>query len=303
MEILETANQIGEKKISIIELYQNERVIQKTGIKFVYETDLSTVELAAKACFKISNLSERPLKLCILVTQTPEDFLPATSIKLANRIKLPENCLVFDINQGCSGFVQAFCILDKLIKVYNEALLVTVDKYRTKLKPSDRSTNAVFSDGATATIIKNNSLYKILYENHYTDGSMRSLLYQSVNKKENDGFLHMSGPQIWRFTRLKVVPQIQNAINFCVSNKLKLMGIYLHQASKVVVEGISSMLDVEKSLIYETYSFYGNTVSSSIPFMFEKYPIDLRKKNSVLIMAGFGVGLTSAVIVYGNKNA
>ena len=302
MEIIETANHIGEKKISVGKLFQNDRLIKTTGIKFVYESNLTTVKLAAKACFKISNIAEIQPKLCILVTQTPEDFLPATSIKLANKINLPESCLVLDINQGCSGFVQAFCILDKLITFYDKTLLVTVDKYRSKLDPQDRSTNAVFSDGATATFIKYNNLYKILYENHYTDGSKRHLLYQSVTNKENEGLLHMSGAELWMFTKLKVVPQIQKAIDFCVENKLKLNGVYLHQASKVVVEGISRMLKVDKKLIFETYSAYGNTVSSSIPFSFGKYPIDLIEKNSVVIMAGFGVGVTSSVIVYGNKH-
>ena len=62
----------------------------------------------------------------------------------------------------------------------------------------------------------------------------------------------MSGAELWMFTQLKVVPQIQIAIDFCVENKLKLNGVYLHQASKVVVEGISRMLNVDKKLIYET---------------------------------------------------
>ena len=159
MEIVETANHIGEKKISVSKLFQNERLIKTTGIEFVYESNLTTVELAAKACSKIRNFAEIQPKLCILVTQTPEDFLPATSIKLADKINLPESCLIFDINQGCSGFVQAFCILEKLITFYDKTLLITVDKYRSKLEPSDRSTNAVFSDGATATLIRNNSLY------------------------------------------------------------------------------------------------------------------------------------------------
>ena len=302
MELIETKVHIGENKISIGDLYNNVRLIDKTGIEYVYGTNLSTSEFAAEACFKIDPISYRDIKLCIVVTQTPEDFLPANGIKIAELIELPKNCLTFDINQGCSGFVQALCVLDKLLKSYEKALLITVDKYRSKLNPTDRSTNAVFSDGATASILRNNHSYKIFYEDHYTDGSKRKLLYQSVNNKENGGFLHMSGAEVWMFTRLKVVPQIQKAINFCDKNKLQLKGVYMHQASKVVVEGISQMLSISKDLIFETYSIYGNTVSSSIPFMFERHPMEFDGKNSVYIMAGFGVGLTSTVMIYGRKN-
>ena len=302
MEIIESKTHIGEKKLSIREIYDNEKLVDKTGIEHVYETKLSTVELAFKACEKIRDISKRPIKLCILVTQTPEDFLPANSIKLSSLINLPENCLIFDINQGCSGYVQAFCIIEKLIKYYDEVLLVTVDKYRSKLQPNDRATNAVFSDGSAASIFKNNSSFKIFFEEHYTDGSKRDLLYQSTSNKENMGYLHMSGAQIWMFTRLKVVPQIQKAIDYCHENKLKLKGIYIHQASKVVVQGISTMLKTKKNLVYETYNLYGNTVSSTIPFIFEKFPMKFDSKNTVYIMAGFGVGLSSTVIVYGKKS-
>ena len=302
MKIVDTQSSIGENKISIIDLYNNKLLVEKTGIEFVYQTNKSTVELALSACKKIKNYKDVEFNLCVLVTQTPDDFLPANAINLSEKLKLPRNCLTFDINQGCSGFVQAFCILEKLIKFYKNTLLVTVDKYRSKLNIDDRSTNAVFSDGATATYLTNSEDGKILFEDHYTDGSKRNLLFQSTKNNENKVFLHMSGAEVWMFTRIKVVPQIIKAINFCNENNLQLAGIYMHQASKVVVEGISDLLPVDKNLVFKTYSDFGNTVSSTIPFMFEKHPIRLDEKNSVYILAGFGVGLTSTVIVYGRNN-
>ena len=302
MKIDVVKTQLGEKKISIFEVFKNKPLIEKTGIKYVYETNLTSIQLAAKACNKIKNLNLRPIDLCILVTQTPDDFLPANSIKLSNYVNLKKNCLVFDINQGCSGFVQAFCIISKLINYYEEVLLVTVDRYRSKLNPMDRSTNAVFSDGASASIIKKNGANLILYENHYTDGSKRNLLFQSTQSNENDGYLHMSGVELWMFTRLHVVPQIKKAIEFCHLNKLKLEGVYMHQASKAVVDGITKLLPINKDLIVRTYNLYGNTVSSTIPFMLKKYPLKFKSKKSVFLMAGFGVGLTSSVIILGNKN-
>lgn len=293
---------LGENKISVYEIFKNHDLIKKTGIEHVYETQLSSVQLAKKACEKIKDLNSRKIKLCIMVTQTPDDFLPANSIKLTDEINLSKNCFAFDINQGCSGFVQALCVVSKLVRFYDEILLVTVDKYRSKLRVDDRATNAVFSDGAAATIISKNGSCKIVYEDHYVDGSKRSLLYQTINKEENDGFLHMSGAELWMFTRLKVVPQICKAIEFCKMKKLNLEGIYMHQASKTVVDGISNLLPVHTDLIFRSYNLYGNTVSSTIPFMLERYPLKFKNENSVFIIAGFGVGLTSSIIVLGKDN-
>ena len=107
---------------------------------------------------------------------------------------------------------------------------------------------------------------------------------------------------MWMFTRLKVVPQIIKAIEYCKNNDYHIDGIYLHQASRVVVEGIKKLLPIETKIIFENYHRYGNTVSSSIPFLLEEYPLAVSGGKTVSILAGFGVGLTSSVIVYGNKN-
>jgi 3-oxoacyl-[acyl-carrier-protein] synthase-3 len=303
MLLLKTETALGDSKISVMNLFNNEELIKKTGIDHVYESSTSTVSLASLACNNIERYIDKNLvKLCILVTQTPDDYLPANSITLANKIGLPSNCLTMDISQGCSGFVQALCLVDKLSSFYNNILLVTADRYRSKLNKIDRSTNAVFSDGASATICQYDANYGIIYETHLTDGSKRNLLFQSVTTDENGGYLHMSGAEVWMFTRIKVVPQILEAIDYCKNNNLNIKGIYIHQASRVVVDGIKSLLKGSENKVYENYSLYGNTVSSSIPFLLKDYPLDCEDGRSVNIFAGFGVGLTSSVIIYGKKN-
>lgn len=303
MRLSKTETSLGDKKILVRDLFDNDDLIKKTGIEYVYQSNKSTVDLALAACKNIEKYIDKNLiNLCILVTQTPDDYLPANSITLANRFGLSPSCLSLDISQGCSGFVQALCLIDKLTTSYKSILLVTADRYRSKLNIADRSTNAVFSDGASATICQYDPDFGIIYEDHYTDGSKRNLLFQTTNDKENNGYLYMSGAEVWMFTRIKVVPQIIEAINFCKTNNLNIGGIYIHQASRIVVDGIKNLLPGSADKIYENYSKYGNTVSSSIPFLLRDYPLNFNDDKSVNIFAGFGVGLTSSVIIYGRKN-
>lgn len=301
MLIHETKTRLGEHKISVLDLFKNQDLVAKTGIENVYETKNNTVDLALLACEKLE-FDKKLINLLVFVTQSPDYYLPSSSIILASKYQINKNCLTFDINQGCSGFVQALCVVEKLTKSYNNILLVTADRYRSKLDKSDRSTNAVFSDGASANIILHDDNHGIIYEDHFVDGSYKKLLYQSTNSDENKGFLHMSGAEIWVFTRLNVVPQIEKAYKFCEENKLEIEGVYIHQASKVVVDGIKSLLPKISEKIYENYQKIGNTVSSSIPFLLNDFKINLKKQNSVIILAGFGVGLTSTVLIYGKKN-
>ena len=184
--------------------------------------------------------------------------------------------------------------MSNLIEKFKTGLIVTVDRYRSKLNPDDRSTNSVFSDGAAAIILKENKKFKIHYDSTLTDGSKRNWLYQSTGS-ENDGFLHMSGSEIWLFTR-KGCSSNWRCYTFCLNN-LNIEAIYIHQASKVVVEGIKDALGDYGGLILENYMHYGNTVSSTIPILINDFPIVA--KDGVVIMSGFGVGLTSTTIVYG----
>lgn len=299
MKLLDLQCQIGDEKISIDALYPSTNIIDKTGIPYVYKSTSSTTDLAVAASEKLDPKMLSDVRLLILVTQSPDDFLPANAISVANKLNLNKETICFDLNQGCSGFVQALCLLDSLICKYNKILLITADKYRSKLAESDRSTRSVFSDGASASVWSNDPFKKIIYENTETNGGARSLLYQSTTRSENDGNLHMSGAEVWMFTKLNVVPQIIKAIEYCQQKSISIDNVYIHQASKLVVEGIKKELLKYSLNIHSNYEKYGNTVSSSIPFLISDNTYQFTNSTGVSILAGFGVGLTSSVIVYG----
>ena len=129
MRIVEVATTLGENAIDLNERYNLPALIEKTGISTVYETDLSTTKLAAKAANQLKLLEKNLIQAMFLVTQSPDDFLPANAISLANEFLLPQNLLTMDFNQGCSGFVQGLTICEKLLLTYENILLVTADRY------------------------------------------------------------------------------------------------------------------------------------------------------------------------------
>jgi len=298
MKIVNIAKALGENKILLKDRYKDiERLTNKSGINAVYETEGNAVDLGFKACEKVlENYDRNDIECLILVTQSPVDLLPANAIKLSARLGLSKSVFTFDFNQGCSGFAQSFIVANKLIDKYKKILLVTADCYRQKLALDDRSTNAVFSDGASAMILEDDvDQHSILYDTTITDGNLRNLLYQSCGS-ENDGKLHMSGAEIWLFTRKVVVPQIHEAIKYCEENSIPIGGIYMHQASKLVVEGIKKTMGEYTPKVFENYMHYANTVSSTIPILLIDNPFN--KLEGAAIFAGFGVGLTSTVVVY-----
>jgi 3-oxoacyl-[acyl-carrier-protein] synthase-3 len=159
------------------------------------------------------------------------------------------------------------------------------------LRPGDRSTEAIFSDGAAAVLVTREAQLEITCARHFTMGDKRSLLYQHTTTSENDGYLHMSGREIWAFTRMHVVAQIKEVIAHCERDQIQ--HIFIHQASKLVVDGIEQELGLPGKLP-RNFAEVGNTVSSSIPILLKNYLPQLSRGTSIL--SGFGVGLTSSTI-------
>ena len=110
MNILSTAYCLGERKVKLVDKYNNiEKLVAKTGISEVWETDHNILTLAEIACKSaLKGFDKSNIKILILVTQSPLDLLPANSITLSNNLGLGNDIFTFDFNQGCSGFVQSF---------------------------------------------------------------------------------------------------------------------------------------------------------------------------------------------------
>jgi 3-oxoacyl-[acyl-carrier-protein] synthase III len=166
---------------------------------------------------------------------------------------------------------------------------VSYTKESKKIAKDDRSTFAVFSDGASAIILSDDPKINIEKKIIKTYGAGVEMLYQPFQ-----GDIKMKGKELWDFTRTRVVPDINLLINHATNqdNFNEKINIYMHQASKVVVEGISAQLDIKKTKIFKNYENIGNTVSSSIPILIkEKNFKEINEKKSII--SGFGVGIMS----------
>ena len=66
------------------------------------------------------------MSFLIFVSQGQDDVFPSCAEKLAYQLKLDKNVLVLTISSGCSGFVQALSLANKLLnkKVIMDSLSV-----------------------------------------------------------------------------------------------------------------------------------------------------------------------------------
>ena len=187
-------------------------------------------------------------------------------------------------------------IVSILKKSINKVLLICSDTYTKNIKSINKSCLTIFSDGATATLIKKNNKKSSEYI-FYTDGSGADDLKLNFSgnqfQKNKKPELFMDGRKVLSFT-LNVVPNIINQT--LRKNKItfkNLKYVIFHQASKIVIENLVRKLNIPINKVFINYNKFGNTVSSTIPIcLYELMKKNKIKKGDQILICGFGVGLS-----------
>ena len=128
--------------------------------------------------FKQGLLRRDEIDALLLVTQTADHFMPATSSLIQGRLGLKHDMLCLDINQACAGFViglmQAFMLLEQ--ESVRKVVLVNADVLSRKASPRDRNIYPMIGDGASITIVERDDADSVIYASVKMDGSRASAL-------------------------------------------------------------------------------------------------------------------------------
>ena len=276
-----------------------DRILKASGInnRFISSESENIISLSVKSSKKIlKKFPKDKIDFLIFVTQTSHLKLPSIACVLQNKLKLRNNILAFDINMGCSGFVYALNIAQKIIlsKECKNGLIICSDTYSKYIKKNNSSCRPIFSDASSSILVGNTNEKSILNFVYGTDGSGAYDLYL----EENSNNIYMNGSKVALFSLNRVPKSIKELL---VKTNIKINKIdkfVFHQASKFVLDHIYKSLKIKKNQIYENYNKFGNTVSSSIPIALkEASKFNLIKNNDNIILSGFGVGLSWASVL------
>jgi len=254
-----------------------------------------TSDLACCAIEKLlnkSDLLQEKMEALVVVTQNGDGHgLPHTSAIIHKKLGLRQDVATFDVSLGCSGYVYGLAILKGFLQAsgLNSGVLVTADPYSKIIDPQDRATTLLFGDAATATWLGEDAIWDIGQPTFVTDS------HRGCHLAVNGGKLHMNGWQIFNFAAMNVPHQIAIMLD---KEELAVEEVDLfivHQGTAAIVEAIARKFPTVRERFILDLSTTGNTVSSSIPILLEKY----YKKPSIkrVLLSGFGVGLSLATIL------
>jgi 3-oxoacyl-[acyl-carrier-protein] synthase-3 len=288
--------------------YEKHRIVKETTAP----SDLCVFGL--KQLIHSGRLNPNDIDALIVVTQTPDYFVPPTSNVIQGRIKLRKDILCMDINQACAGYLvglmQAFMLLD--YPGIEKVVLINVDILSKKISKQDRNSYPLAGDAAAISIIENNSGPNKIYFNLFMDGEKCEALmipaggFKHLSTSETallrecgDGNMRsldnltMDGTAIFNFVQTEVPNMIADLMKYAHEKKENVDLYLFHQPNKFMLEKLADKLGVPRDKVpMNIVSNYGNSSSVTIPLNIAHNLSDRITQNKYkCCLAGFGAGL------------
>lgn len=281
-----------EKKVETTD----EWIVSRTGIKkrhFVKNE--SCVDLGYQAALKaIEKIDKNKIGLIICATMTPDYFTPSTACLIQERLGLnDQEVMCFDLSAACSGFVYAMTVAQSLLQNLDDkyALVIGCEEISKIIDFEDRNTCVLFGDGAGAVVACKGDGIFASYSN--SAGNLEALKAPAVCKHEDNHYLTMAGPEVFKFA-VKVIPESINAILDKTNLSLDdIAYVVCHQANYRIIRNVYKKMKSSEDKFYMNLQEYGNTSAASIPLALgEMDEKGMLKPGDKIICVGFGGGLT-----------
>lgn len=260
---------------------------------------------AAEKALEDAGISPEELDLIIVGSASPDMIFPATACMLAEKLGL-RSTPAFDLQAACSGFIYGVAVGAQFIStgLYDKVLVVGAETLSRITNWKDRNTCVLFGDGAGAAVLGPVEPGEgILSFFLGADGSGADLLKVPAGGakipasletlQEGLHFIHMSGNEVFKFA-VRVMGEA--AVKSLEKAGLSTEDVDLvipHQANFRIVDAAMRRLGLPLNKAYLNLHKYGNMSSASIPVALdEAYREGLLKKDGIIVMVGFGAGLT-----------
>ena len=296
-----------EKNIDILKMdnLRAKKLIKKIGIdsRHISNLDETSIDLGFKSALKILKNTKKNIDFLIFCTQTPNYLIPTNACILQEKLSLPKDMGGIDIIQGCSGYNYSLSYAQGLVESgqAKQVLIINSDVYSKFTNKNDYTTRILFGDGSASTIVSNKKTigsYLIINSKMGTDGSgYKHLILENLGVKNHNNikiggdYIYMNGGKIFEFAARVVPLAINSLIKQEKINITKIDYFIFHQANQFIIDHLKNKMKIPQDKILIKLKKTGNTVSSSIPITL-KYFDNKIKKGSLVLLIGFGVGLS-----------
>lgn len=290
----------------------DEWIVRRTGVRErrITKPDEFASDLAIQA---VSNLIEdyqvdiADVDMVIVTTFTPDHLTPAVSALVQGHFGM-RNAGTMDINAACTGFVYGLCVADGLISAghSHKVLVVAAEAISKVVDYSDRNTCILFGDAAVAALVERTAGQGGFIASAFSsDGSLAgyascSNLSGKIHGRElgKERRFQQEGKLLYEYVLKNIPDGVKGLVAKAGLSLADIDWFVPHSANLRMIQAICERLafPLDKTLV--SNEFYGNTSSASIPLgIWTALRQGRIKKGDILVLYGFGAGLTYGGIV------
>lgn len=293
----------------------DEWIRQRTGIQSRYHAKVNeyTSDLCLKAVENLLEYNETDIlnvDFIIVATSTPNQVLPSVASQVQAKLNI-KNVGCLDISAACAGFVYGIIVAKGLIASgsYKKILIIGAETLSKVTNFTDRTSCILFGDGAGAVIVEASTENYIFKGTTHTDGAYGQDLYLSnqpaeINNEKiiNDNKLHQNGRVVFKWAISTLVEKVKDLVALNSRSLEDIDWLIPHSANLRILEAACEGLNFPIEKCLESIKEYGNTSAASIPIAWYNGLISGKVKiDDIIILAGFGGGLTYSSICIQNK--
>jgi 3-oxoacyl-[acyl-carrier-protein] synthase-3 len=306
-----TGSALPVRRVSNADLAQqvdttDEWIVERTGIRFRHiagpdETTATLATDAARAALAAAGVLPTDIDLIILATATPDQTFPASATKVQALLGI-NDCVAFDVNAVCSGFLYAVQVADAMLRagVHARALVIGAETFSRILDWEDRGTCVLFGDGAGAIVLEAQESEAeggrgILATKLHADGRYNDLLYVDGGPSTTGtvGKLRMKGREVFRHAVVNLAAVMDESLVLAGLTSAQVDWVVPHQANARILDATARKLNLPADKVVVTVDQHANTSAASVPLALDVAVRDGRvKTGQIVVLEAMGGGFT-----------
>ena len=278
---------------------------RRTGIRsrhFAGPDERLTVHAAsaARRALERAGIPAAQLDLVLVATTTADEILPNAAPLVAHAIGALR-AGAFDVGAACTGFLSALAVGAAQIESgrASAVLVVGADFMSRITDPDDRSTAAVFADGAGAVVMVASE----------TSGGVGPVVLGSdgggaghILVRREEAVIRMQGHETFRAAVASLANATLQATSAAGIGLDEVDLFVYHQANGRILQAVAERLALPRARVVDCIAELGNTSAATLPLAlaFSERERQLHPGDRVLLGA-FGAGFTwgAAVLEWG----
>ena len=289
------------------------KVVAMAGVKqrFVSDGSICSSDLcltAARDLLAGLGWEADSIDALILVTQTPDYFLPSTSCVLHRELGLGSGCAAFDVGLGCSGYPYGLWMASMMVNSGMKRILLLHGETPSMFTSAeDRATYLLFGDAGSATALEFDEGADVSHFSLHTDGNgYDNLIISGGGFRERfpedarQYYLQMNGSDLFNFTIQRVPPLISDTLAMAQKSVDDIDYYIFHQSNQFMMKHLVKKCGLPADRTPIILDRFGNTGGPSVPLTItQALSVEAIEKPLSLMLLGYGVGLSwSSALVH-----